>query len=437
MKRRSTPSPPRVTRTVAGAWLLTPTTSTGWSQPPLGRAGLAGRAPPCAPRCRPGPERLPGWPARGPRGGRSRGSGCRARRGSGRMASAAFFCAGRHERGRAAAVAASRSGASSILWSPVEWMKGTKFECYITAPPTRPVGHGARAAESSVLETTRVPGGTFRMGSERGAAGRAARPVRGRPRVSSGSALRSPTGSTRPSSPRAVLPSRPSGGRRRSRRPTFPWWESPGSRRSAFAEWLGERLGGRWRLPSEAEWESVPFAAASTTRPRAWGEGLPRARCPEGPLDGPWPVGPRYAQRLRPARSRHGRPRVVCRPLCALSRARWRRCFALSDRRGRLTARLADAERPGLAGGRAAADRGGTASAGRRPPHAAACRPELRYADYGFRSARGGLRARSSVLLVLAPGRVTSSNLSTDSSRRSSPSPWAGPVQKHIPVRCS
>jgi formylglycine-generating enzyme required for sulfatase activity len=58
----------------------------------------------------------------------------------------------------------------------------------------------------------------------------------------------------------------------------------------AFAEWLGERLGGRWRLPSEQEWERAARGGLDEA-PTAWGEGLPPGEVPEGPLEGPWPVG--------------------------------------------------------------------------------------------------------------------------------------------------
>jgi formylglycine-generating enzyme required for sulfatase activity len=58
----------------------------------------------------------------------------------------------------------------------------------------------------------------------------------------------------------------------------------------AFADWLSAEVGGRWRLPSEAEWERAArggLEGAST----AWGDRIPDAEVPGGPLDGPWDVG--------------------------------------------------------------------------------------------------------------------------------------------------
>jgi len=53
----------------------------------------------------------------------------------------------------------------------------------------------------------------------------------------------------------------------------------------AYCIWLGESDGGRWRLPTEAEWELA--ASAGLPSPRtAWGDEIPA-----GELRGPWEVG--------------------------------------------------------------------------------------------------------------------------------------------------
>jgi serine/threonine-protein kinase len=58
----------------------------------------------------------------------------------------------------------------------------------------------------------------------------------------------------------------------------------------AFCTWLGEVVGGRWRLPMEAEWELAMSGGLAAPR-TPWGEEIPPGEIPEGPLTGPWEVG--------------------------------------------------------------------------------------------------------------------------------------------------
>jgi len=59
---------------------------------------------------------------------------------------------------------------------------------------------------------------------------------------------------------------------------------------AAYCGWLEEVDGGRWRLPTEAEWERA--ACGGLVAPRtAWGDALPADEVPQGALDRPWEVG--------------------------------------------------------------------------------------------------------------------------------------------------
>jgi formylglycine-generating enzyme len=82
-----------------------------------------------------------------------------------------------------------------------------------------------------------------------------------------------------------------------------PWWSDPDFRAPAqpvvgvtwddameFCAWLSETAGGRWRLPTEVEWEFA--ASGGLDRPRtAWGETVPPGEIPEGATTGPWEAG--------------------------------------------------------------------------------------------------------------------------------------------------
>src|SRR5262252_6824341 len=57
-----------------------------------------------------------------------------------------------------------------------------------------------------------------------------------------------------------------------------------------YCDWLSAAIGGRWRLPTEAEWE---FAACGGLEhpATAWGDSVPPGEIPDGPLDAPWEAG--------------------------------------------------------------------------------------------------------------------------------------------------
>jgi formylglycine-generating enzyme required for sulfatase activity len=140
-----------------------------------------------------------------------------------------------------------------------------------------------------VLPTVAVPGGRFLMGSATG------RPDEMPPRPVTVGPFR--LGRT-PVTRGQYVPFVEAGAA-----PEPPWWRDPAFdgpdqpvvgvtwfEAAAYARWLSERLGGAWRLPTEAEWERAArggLAGAAT----AWGDALPPGEIPDGPLAGPWPVG--------------------------------------------------------------------------------------------------------------------------------------------------
>jgi formylglycine-generating enzyme required for sulfatase activity len=134
-----------------------------------------------------------------------------------------------------------------------------------------------------------VPGGGFRMGSDAGRPDEA--PAR-RVFVSAFAIGRTP-----------VTNSEFSAFLRRTGAPPPPWWGKPGFDAAdqpvvgvswheavGYAEWLGAEDGGRWRLPTEAEWERAARGGQADAA-TAWGDRLPAGEVPEGALAGPWPVG--------------------------------------------------------------------------------------------------------------------------------------------------
>ena len=59
------------------------------------------------------------------------------------------------------------------------------------------------------------------------------------------------------------------------------WFEA-----MAYCYWLGETLGGHWRLPTEAEWEHAARGGLAGAR-TSWGEEVPRGEVKERPLFSP------------------------------------------------------------------------------------------------------------------------------------------------------
>jgi formylglycine-generating enzyme required for sulfatase activity len=144
-------------------------------------------------------------------------------------------------------------------------------------------------ARPEVPAVVSVPGGRFVMGSERG------RPDEGPAHAAEVAAFRL----ARTPVTRAQYASfaHAQGAE------TPPWWSDPAfaardqpvvgvtwHEAAAYAVWLCESVGGRWRLPTEAEWERAARGGLEQA-PTPWGEVVPAGEVPEGALSGPWPVG--------------------------------------------------------------------------------------------------------------------------------------------------
>jgi formylglycine-generating enzyme required for sulfatase activity len=82
-----------------------------------------------------------------------------------------------------------------------------------------------------------------------------------------------------------------------------PWWSDPRFASPAqpvvgvswddavaFCDWLTEAGRGRWRLPTEAEWE-LAMCGGRISPPTPWGDAVPAGEIPEGPLEAPWETG--------------------------------------------------------------------------------------------------------------------------------------------------
>ena len=144
-------------------------------------------------------------------------------------------------------------------------------------------------ARPQVPAVVSVPGGRFAMGSERG------RPDEGpvhEAEVAPFCLARTPvTRAQYAAFARAVGAETP------------PWWSDPAFaawtqpvvgvtwvEAAAYADWLSESAGGRWRLPTEAEWERAARGGLEQA-PTPWGDEIPAGEVPTCALSGPWPVG--------------------------------------------------------------------------------------------------------------------------------------------------
>ncbi|HEX4871983.1 MAG TPA: SUMF1/EgtB/PvdO family nonheme iron enzyme [Nevskiaceae bacterium] len=130
--------------------------------------------------------------------------------------------------------------------------------------------------------------------------------------------------------------------------PRLPDWDEPGGRRSAedpvtcvslrdalaYAAWLSERRGERYRLPTEAEWE---YAARGDTRSRYWwgetysAEYAPCDGCPGSSRSEPLPVGSLPANPYGLHEILGNVAEWTCSAYAPLDRAEVRRCGGLEQ----------------------------------------------------------------------------------------------------------
>ena len=82
-----------------------------------------------------------------------------------------------------------------------------------------------------------------------------------------------------------------------------PWWDDPNfcspeqpvvgvtwNEAMAYCAWIASLAGGRWRLPTQFEWEFA-MRGGLLRAATSWGDDIPLGEIPRGPLMGPWKVG--------------------------------------------------------------------------------------------------------------------------------------------------
>lgn len=160
-----------------------------------------------------------------------------------------------------------------------------------------------------------------------------------------------------------------------------PWWTDPHfcaplqpvvgvtwGEAAAYCAWIAGTAGGRWRLPTEAEWEFA--AGGGLAAPKtAWGERIPPGEIPAGPIAGPWETG-----RGTPNGFGLRDPGTMVHEWCS----NWFEPESLPSL-------------PGVPGPRRRASRGGSWRHKIRwssPSSRSSLPPDYRYSDFGFRVLR-------------------------------------------------
>ncbi len=177
-----------------------------------------------------------------------------------------------------------------------------------------------------------------------------------------------------------------------------PWWRAPAFSDPrqpvvgvtwfdavAYAAWLSETTGERWRLPTEAEWECAARGGLESA-PTPWGARVPDKEIPEGPLAAPWAAGEGTANGY----GLHDMGTIV---------HEW--CLDWYSAASYESSSSRDPHGP--ASGSRRSSRGGSWRHHVRfssPASRSSLPPDFRYADYGFRVRLSGSSACARVVLI-------------------------------------